>query len=126
LLIIIFITGCVSRPGPYLFRESVDEVESIEIVFAEDSLDFFVVKTLSRAEQDSFLEEFLMIGFYKYRFGDPDYPCGDAVRIVYRSGNYEMICYFWSEYVRNGRIQYSSWQYCDKTVFYDLLDKYLP
>ena len=48
--------GCGGNP--YSFKEPIDEIESIEIVSAENSLEFTVLKTLSEEEQEDFLERF--------------------------------------------------------------------
>ena len=43
--VLLSLTSCSGNP--YSFRESIDEIETIEIVSAENSLEFTVVKTLS-------------------------------------------------------------------------------
>ena len=47
-LVLVCLTGCVVREYP--FKEPIDEIESIEIVWAENSLEFTVIKTLSEEE----------------------------------------------------------------------------
>ena len=56
--------GCGGNP--YSFKEPIDEIESIEIASAENSLEFTVLKTLSEEEQEDFLERFQTIEFHKY------------------------------------------------------------
>lgn len=114
-------TNCNAKSFP--FKESVDEIESIEIVSAENSLEFTVVKTLSETEKKEFLEEFQRIGFYKY-LGDPPKLHGDSIRITYKSGVYEMICSYTSEYVEDGKIQFL-WTRCDENDFIELLNTFL-
>ncbi len=84
----------------YEFKYSVDEIESIEIVSAENSLEFTVTKTLSEAEKDDFIEKFQTLRFDSYFAGDPMSVYGNAVKITYQNGDYEMICYYWAEYVK--------------------------
>ena len=56
--------GCGGNP--YSFKEPIDEIESIEIVSAENSLEFTVLKTLSEEEKEDFLERFQTMEFHKY------------------------------------------------------------
>lgn len=67
-LLILFLTSCSGNPYPFI--ESTDEIVSIEIVSAESSLEFTVLKTLSEEERKDFLEQFQSMDFYKY-LGDP-------------------------------------------------------
>ena len=61
-VLIIFLLVLASPAGcggnPYSFKEPIDEIESIEIVSAENSLEFTVLKTLSEEEKEDFLERF--------------------------------------------------------------------
>ncbi len=120
-LIVIFLTSCSAKP--YSFKEPVDEIQSIEIVSAENSLEFTVIKTLSETEKEDFLEQFQEIKFYKY-FGDPPAVHGDAIKINYQSGVYEMICYYSAEYVEDGVTQFL-WKSCNEEDFNELLNNFL-
>lgn len=120
-LMMVFLTSCSAKS--YSFKESIDEIESIEIVSAENSLEFTVLKTLSEEEKEGFLEQFQMLKFNNY-LGDPPSVHGEAIKITYQSGIYEMICSFGAEYVEDGKIQYL-WKSCDKTDFNELLDSFL-
>ena len=68
--LIIFLLVLASSAGcggnSYSFKEPIDEIESIEIVSAENSLEFTVLKTLSEEEQEDFLERFQTREFHKY------------------------------------------------------------
>ena len=119
--VLLSLTSCSGNP--YSFRESIDEIETIEIVSAENSLEFTVVKTLSETEKEDFLEQFQAIKFYKY-FGDPPELYGDSIKITYSNGDYEMICSYTAEYVENGVRQFL-WKSCDEKVFNDLLNEFL-
>lgn len=121
LLILITLAGC--QAGPYPFKEPVSEIESIEIVSAESSLEFTVIKTLSETEKQIFLQQFKKIKFYDYLGDRPD-VCGDAIKITYKSDIYEMICFFGAEYVENGVNQYR-WESCDEDEFNELLNNFL-
>ena len=121
-LIMIFLTSCSAKP--YSFKEPIDEIESIEIVSAENSLEFTVTKTLSETEKEDFLEQFQMIKFYSYFVGDPMSVNGDAVKITYQNGDYEMICYYWAEYVKNGEVYFVQ-KSCDEKDFNELLNSFL-
>lgn len=121
LLILVTLTGCCR--DSYSFKEPIDEIESIEIVSAENSLEFTIVKTLSEEERKDFLEQFQAMEFHKY-LGDPTDLYGDAIKITYQSGIYEMICPFGAEYVEYGIIQYR-WRSCDEDEFNKLLNNFL-
>ena len=120
-LIMILFTSCSGKP--YSFKEPVDEIESIEIVSAENSLEFTVTKTLSETEKEDFLEQFQGIKFNKY-LGDPPAVHGDAIKINYQNGDYEMICYYSAEYVTEGVTQFL-WKRCDEADFNELLNNFL-
>ncbi len=94
LLILLIFTGCSKKT--YLFKNPVDEIKSIEIVSAENSLEFTVTKTLSEAEKNDFLEQFQVMKFDSYYVGDPVSINGNAVKITYQNGDYEMICHYWA------------------------------
>lgn len=119
LLVLLVFTGCSRKP--YSFTNPVDEIESIEIVSAENSLEFTVIKTLSETEKNDFLEQFQMIKFYRYYVGDPYVVNGNAVKITYRNKDYEMICHYWAEYVKDGEV-YFVWKGCDEEDFNNLLN----
>ena len=117
----IFLTSCNAEP--YSFKEPFDEIESIEIVWAENSLEFTVTKTLSETEKKDFLEKFQAIKFYQY-LGDPPNLYGDAIKITYSNGDYEMICSYTAEYVEDGVIQFL-WESCDEEDFNELINNFL-
>jgi hypothetical protein len=119
---LILLTGCSSKP--YEFENPVDEIESIEIVFAENSLEYTVVKTLSETEKNDFIEKFQKIEFDRYIIGDPMSVYGNAVKISYQNGDYEMVCYCWADYVKNGEV-YFRWKNCDEKEFNELLNSFL-
>lgn len=121
-LVLLDFTAC--NEITYEFKYSVDEIESIEIVSAENSLEFTVTKTLSEAEKDDFIEKFQTLRFDSYFAGDPMSVYGNAVKITYQNGDYEMICYYWAEYVKNGEV-YSVRKSCDEEDFNMLLNNFL-
>ena len=53
--------------------------------------------------------------------GDPPGVHGDAIKINYQSGVYEMINYFSAEYVEDGVVQFL-WKRCDEKDFNELLE----
>lgn len=107
-----------------MFKNPVDEIASIEIVSAENSLEYTVTKTLSEKEKNEFIEKFQAIRFDSYLIGDPMSVNGNAVKITYLNGDYEMICYYWAEYVKNGEV-YSVRNSCDEKEFNELLNSFL-
>ena len=121
-LILLTFMGCGGKT--YTFNYSLDKIESIEIVSAENSLQFTVIKKLSETEQDVFLEQFQEIEFDNYYFGDPMSVSGDAVKITYRNGEYEMISCYWSEFVRDGEVYFIR-KSCDEKVFNELLSNFI-
>ena len=122
LLVLLIFTGCGEKT--YVFKNSVDEIESIEIVSAENSLKFTVTKTLSETEKNDFLEQLLVIKFDSYYVGDPMSINGNAVKITYQNGDYEMICHYWAEYVKNGEVYFVR-KSCDEEDFNKLLNNFL-
>ena len=120
-LVLVCLTGCVGREYP--FKEPIDEIESIEIVWAENSLEFTVIKTLSEEEKKDFLEQFQAIEFYG-SFGDPINLYGDSIKITYKNGTYEMVCFYTAEYVEDGEIHFL-WESCDEEEFNALLNSFL-
>ena len=118
---VIFLRDCGGNP--YSFKEPIDEIESIEIISAENSLEFTVIKTLSDTEKEDFLEQFKGIKFYDYA-GDPPALYGYAIKINYQSGIYETICHFAAEYVEYGVIQFR-WRSCNEGEFNELLNTFL-
>ncbi len=124
MLSVLFLFSFTSCNGEqFYFTESVEEIESIEIVSASNSLEFTVLKTLSEEETKDFLARFQRMKFYKY-WGDPPRLHGDAIRITYKSGIYEMICAYTVEYVEDGKIQFR-WRRCNETEFNELLHRFL-
>lgn len=122
LLILLMFFGCSKKT--YVFKDSIDKIESIEIVSAENSLEFTIIKTLSETEKNDFLEKFQMIKFNSYYIGDPMEISGNAVKITYQNGDYEIICYYWAEYVKNGEVYFVR-KSCDEKDFNDLLNIFL-
>jgi hypothetical protein len=120
-LILTTLTGCTENSYP--FKEPIDEIKHIEIVSVESSLDFTVIKTLSEEEKNVFIEQFKKIKFQDY-LGDPPEVYGDAIKITYQNGLYEMICSYAAEYVENGVIQFR-WKACDEKVFNELIENFL-
>ena len=123
LLFLLFLTGC-SSSEPYPFERPLDEIESIEIVYAENSREFTVLETLSETEKRDFLEQFLTIEFRRIYGMDPYPGSGDGIKITYRDGSYEMVYSRWPEYVKDGMV-YFLWMRCDERVFDDLRDSFL-
>ena len=121
-LVLVCLNGCGGRE--YSFKETIDEIESIEIVWAENSLEFTVIKTLSEEEKSDFVEKLQTIKFYSYFVGDPMSVNGNTVKITYQSGVYEMICYYWAEYVKDGEIYFVR-KSCDEEEFNALLNSFL-
>ncbi len=118
--ILMLLAGCGKER--FTFRESSNEVKSVEFVSAESSLKYTIVKTLSDTEKDVFLDQVQKVEFRRY-VGDPTELYGDAIKITYQSENYEMISYFATEYVENGKIQYRFMR-CGEGNFNNLWDKF--
>ena len=114
--------GCNEKT--YLLKNTVDLIECIEIVSAQNSLEFTVIKTLSEKEQNIFLEQFQMIEFNSYFMGDPMSVNGRAVKINYKNGDYEIICHYWAEFVKNGEVYFVR-KWCDEISFNQLINDFL-
>lgn len=122
LFVLLYFTSCSEKTNA--LKNSVEQIESIEIVSAENSLEFTVTKTLSETEENDFLEKFQTIKFDSYFVGDPMSVNGNAVKITYQNGDYEMICYYWAEYVKNGEVYFVR-KSCDEKEFDELLNSFL-
>lgn len=120
-LILVAFTGCSKEPYP--FKEPINEIDSVEIVSAENSLNYTVIKTLSETEKNNFLEQFQKIKFQQY-LGDPPGVHGNSIKITYQSGVYEIICYYSAEYVEDG-VPHFLWEYCDEEDFNKLISNFL-
>lgn len=49
---------------------------------------------------------------------------GNAVKITYQNGEYEIICHYWAEYVKNGEVYFVR-KSCDEKDFNELIDNFL-
>lgn len=121
LLLLFTLVSCIKATYPFI--HPTDEIDRIEIVDAEDIYTFTVKKTLSDEEKDEFLKQFQKIKFTRYIIGDPLLVGGECIKITYQSGDYEMVCHFWNEYVQNGQCHYG-WYNCDQQKFLDLLNQF--
>lgn len=121
LLVSAFMSCTSCSENTYPFEESAEEIEHVEIVSAETSLDFTVLKALSEAEKNDFLERFRAIPFRTYYIGDPMSVNGTAVKITYYNGDYEMICHYWAESVSDGET-HPVRRSCDEKVFHELIE----
>ena len=122
LCVLLSFTGCSG--GSYALKKSAEQIESIDIVWAESSLNYTVSKTLSDTERAAFLERFQSIKFYRYLVGEAMPVCGEAVNITSQSGDYEMICALEAEYVKDGKVS-SIRKSCDEQELHTLLDSFL-
>ncbi|MHB1454562.1 MAG: hypothetical protein ACYCYM_11510 [Saccharofermentanales bacterium] len=122
ILTALMLTSCGTIQYP--FKLSTEEIEYIEIVDAENALNFTVQKTLTEAEQIEFLNEFENVKFHRIIYGDPLSVSGDSIKITYKNGDYEIFCHFWAAHVIDGR-EHLGFIYCDETIFNDLIKKYL-
>ncbi len=77
--------------GSFPFSESEQEITAVEIVNAEDEYSFEVISRVTGNELNAFLDSFRQIVFRKNT--NPPFPefGHEAVRIVYSSGNYEIV-----------------------------------
>ena len=122
LTIILSFVGCGEKN--YTFKDNIENITGVEIVFAKNSSDYSVEKSLSDSEIKKFLEMFKTIEFKTYYFGDPMSVGGNAVKINYISGDYEIICYHWAEYIKDGEI-YPIRKSCDEKEFNNLLNAFM-
>ena len=74
ILVTMFCSGC--GKSTYLLEESIEDIVRIEIVSAQSSVEYSVVKTLTDEEAAEYLEIFLDISFRNYYLGDPMYVHG--------------------------------------------------
>lgn len=120
-LLLIIIAGC-SRKIPFPFHQQNDHISRIEIVDAESCFEYTVLKSLSNSEMNEFLLQLKEIDFYTF-IGSPMEMQGNAVKITYTDGNYEMISSNSVKYVKDGIVKHATWQ-CDKESFDELISMY--
>jgi len=125
LIICVIATFTACSGKTYVFKRPIEEIASVEIVSAENSLTYTVVKKLSDIEKNDFLQKFQQIPFNDYVVGDPMTVNGNAVKITYPTGDYEIICYYWAEYVSNGQVASFIWRNCSENSFRELLESFL-
>ena len=124
-MFLVILLSCVGCDGEeYVFKQSLSEIQSIEVISAKSSIDFVVLKTLSEDEKEEFITRFRGLEFNSYYFGDPMAVAGNAVKFTYSDGNYEVICDYWAEYVENGEV-YSVRKKCNEYEFNELLNYFL-
>ncbi len=121
ILTILLASGCGRRN--FKFYDDEDAVERIEIVNVESDLNYTVLKTISNDDENRFINDLSKVSFNDYIFGDPMEVAGKAIKITYESGNYELICHYWSEYI-SGENTYFIWKNCSENDFEDLINKY--
>lgn len=121
LLVAIIMVGCTEES--YELRQSTDKIVSIEIIVAESKNEYTIIKELSDSEIRSFTEALGSIRFRSY-YGTPRPISGNAIKITYKDGNYELICANTAEYMKDGYIFYIV-LYCDEAEFDDFLAKYV-
>ena len=122
LVLVFLFTAC--REKTYVFKQPIDKIASVEIVSAKNSLEFSVIKELSQAEKNDYIERFQAVNFQNYLIGDPMSVSENAVKISYQNGDYEMICHYWSEYVRNGEVYFIR-KSCDENEYNEILNDFL-
>ena len=113
-------SGCiVKRMDAYPFLESADQIDTIEIISAESSLEYSVIKVLSDAEKEIAINYLQKMEFQRYA-ADPGSLYGNAIKITYTNGIYEIFSIWAAEYVENGQI-YFRWLQCNPEDFEELI-----
>ena len=122
LVLLFSCTGCNEQK--YSLKYSSDQICAIEIVSADSSLNYTVLKVLSETEKNSFIQQLETIAYRQYFIGDPKSISGIALKITYREGDYEMISSSWAEYVKDGDVFYIR-RNCDDEAFNELVYDFL-
>ncbi len=120
LSVLLSLASCGSRPFSYV--EPSEEIVAMELVSAKSSLDYTVTKTLFGTERMDLMKRLQQTEFHKCLSAPPDLS-GNAIKITYLSGAYEMIGLGTVEYVKNNEIMYR-WIACDDAVFQELFNRY--
>lgn len=121
LLFCMAFTGCEKKP--YTFKQSVVEIEKIEIVDVPGYLEFTVIKTFSETEKQEFINQIQTIKF-GYYFGDPLSIGGLAFMVTYNDGNYELISRRTGKYVCGEKVS-TVRKWCEEEDFNKLLNNFL-
>lgn len=128
-ILLIFITitlytaGCSSKVI-YELREPQENIKSIEIGIRDEFTGSFESeKLLSESEIIEFLEGLKKIDFRRIYFGDPPTVCGLTIKITYHDGGCELLSWYWSQYIKDGRYK-EGWQRCEKEDFENLISKF--
>lgn len=112
----------------YPFNEPVETIVSVEIVDAQDWNHYTRVRVLSEDEMNGFLQVFCELKFRDYLPGELADVYKGAVKIVYQSGNYEILDHYASYYVIPSdsklKRKYNG-VFCDKDQFEYLVARYM-
>ena len=95
-LMLMTLYGC-KETYQYVYMHSQEDIESIDIVVAEEGSKtpiITVLKTINTDANDQFIEELNQIKFQKYLYDEhPTIYGKQAVMITYKNGDYEIITY---------------------------------
>ena len=120
-IILLSLTSCGEQS--YDFKKPIEEIERIEIISAKNRDEVYLIKTLSKDEQSDFIKKFQEIKFNSYVIGDPMSVSGNAVKITYQNGDYEIICYRCAEYIKDQEIYFLG-KHCSEEEFNALIDEF--
>ena len=124
LLIAVFtLSGC--RRSRYVFRQSVDEIVSVDIADGRDCYNPIVLKSLNDYEREVFFEKFDRIIFQSDIANDPSGALSVSFVITYNDGAFEIIDHFRSYYMNDGFL-YPIPRFCDEQKFKDLMYELYP
>lgn len=122
LMLLLPVTGC-QFTYKYELMQSSDEIVKISIVFLDDG-EIFVRKELSPEAGKEFLSEILGLSYYKY-WNDPSTMlAGDAAKISYSNGDYEIISTEASAYFKGDHCRYI-YGYFDRETFKNVFAPYI-
>lgn len=116
-IMLISLCSCV-KYYHFNYEDLINNVQTIEIIeYDANTNQEQLLAVISDENKEQFLLSLSQLE-YHYRFGDPISPEGLCIKLTYNNSECEIINHAGS--TNNGFIK------CDKTLFEEMLQKYLP
>ena len=100
ILCIVSFFGCEPKQGRYTFEQSMDQIETIEIVELNNwnwissgpvQEEYPLIKRIDPEQQDEFLKDFLSLTQFEVIANPIMGMYGTAIKFYYRDGTYELV-----------------------------------
>lgn len=131
ILCIVSFFGCEPKQGRYTFEQSIDQIETIEIVELSNwywlssgpvQEEYPLIKRIDPEQQDEFLRDFLSLTQHEIRTNPFRGMDGTAIKFSYRDGTYELVDS--AGYYVSSRNYFRRWWYFHFDEYSAFLAKY--